>query len=34
VRRLLFAAVLALLAVSQARADLRILSSPGGFVGD
>jgi hypothetical protein len=34
VKRLLFAAVLALVAVSQARADLRILSSPGGFVGD
>ena len=33
-KRLLFAAVLALVAVSQARADLRILSSPGGFVGD
>ena len=33
-RRFFFAAVLALLAVSQARADLRILSSPGGFVGD
>jgi hypothetical protein len=34
VRRFLFAAVLALLAMSQARADLRILSSPGGYVGD
>jgi hypothetical protein len=34
VRRLLFAAVLALLAVSQARADLRILASPGGYVSD
>ena len=33
-RRFLFAAVLALLAMSQARADLRILSSPGGYVGD
>ena len=33
-KRLFFAAVLALVAVSQARADLRILSSPGGFVGD
>jgi hypothetical protein len=34
VKRLFFAAVLALVAVSQARADLRILSSPGGFVVD
>jgi hypothetical protein len=34
VRRFFFAAVLALLAMSQARADLRILSSPGGYVGD
>ena len=33
-RRVLFAAVLALLAVSQARADLRILASPGGYVSD
>ena len=33
-KRLFFAAVLALVAVSQARADLRILSSPGGFVVD
>jgi hypothetical protein len=34
VKRLLFAAVSALFAVSQARADLRILSSPGGYVSD
>ena len=33
-RRFLYAAVLALLVVSQARADLRILSSPGGYVSD
>ena len=33
-RRIFFAVVLALLAALPARADLRILSSPGGYVGD
>jgi hypothetical protein len=34
VRRIFFAVVLALLAALPARADLRILSSPGGYVSD